>query len=187
MARALILIDFQLGMDSPLHGARNNPEAETNAARLLSRFRDRAAPLVHVQHLSTRRDSPLHPANGGTTIKPQVAPRDGETVFSKQTNSAFIGTPLEAHLRRLGVSGLVIAGLSTPQCISTSVRMAANLGFDTWLAHDACAAFENHARRDWHPDAPVLGAEALHMAEVSMLHGEFCRAMSTEAILEALA
>lgn len=187
MTRALILIDIQEGMDSPLWGARNNPDAETHAARLLAAFRASGAPLAHIQHFSTRPDSPLHPDNGGNAIKAIVAPEEGETVFGKQTNSAFIGTPLETHLHDLGVTGVVIAGLSTPQCISTSVRMAANLGFDTWLAHDACAAFETHAGYGWNPDAPRLTAQQIHDSEVSILHGEFCQAMTTDAILEALA
>ena len=107
-------------------------------------------------------------------------------LLSKSTNSAFIGTGLETVLRDQKVSGVVIAGLSTPQCISTSVRMAANLGFDTWLAHDACAAFVTHAAYEWADDIPHLSAEEIHRAEVSMLHGEFCEALSTAAILERL-
>ena len=187
MSRALLLIDIQEGMDSPLWGARNNPDAEDNAARLLAAFRDSGAPVFHVHHFSKRPASPLHPDNGGTAIKPVVAPREGEPVYSKDTNSAFIGTTLEADLRAAGVTGVVIAGLSTPQCISTSVRMAANLGFDTWLAHDACAAFETHAGYDWAEDLPRMSAEEIHRMEVSVLHGEFCRAMATDAILGALA
>lgn len=187
MARALVLIDIQEGMDHPLWGARNNPGAEENAARLLQRFRENRAPVVHIQHFSTRPQSPLHPDNGGTTIKAIVAPLGDEPVFAKDTNSAFIGTPLEAHLKEIGAGGVVIAGLSTPQCISTSVRMAANLGFDTWLAHDACAAFDQHAAYDWSAEATPMSAEMIHTAEVSILHGEFCQAMRTDAILRRLA
>ncbi|MBR9844543.1 MAG: cysteine hydrolase [Rhodobacteraceae bacterium] len=187
MTRALLLIDIQEGMDSPLWGARNNPDAEDNAARLLAAFRASGLPVFHVYHLSTRPASPLHPDNGGTAIKAVVAPREGEPVYSKQTNSAFIGTALEADLRQAGVEGLVIAGLSTPQCISTSVRMAANLGFDTWLAHDACAAFETHAGYDWAEGIAPMSAGEIHRMEVSVLHGEFCRAMATDTIIGALA
>ncbi|PSL20916.1 cysteine hydrolase family protein [Shimia abyssi] len=183
--RALVLIDIQEGMDSPLWGARNNPDAETNAARLLARFRETGAPIAHVHHVSKRPASPLHPDNGGTAIKAIVTPRGDEPVFSKSTNSAFIGTDLERHLRDSGVTGLVIAGLSTPQCISTSMRMGANLGFDVWLAHDACAAFETHAITTWRDGLPPLSAQQIHDTEVSMLHGEFGQALSTDAILKA--
>ncbi|MEP2531242.1 cysteine hydrolase family protein [Shimia sp.] len=184
MTRALVLIDIQEGMDSPLWGARNNPDAEDNAARLLARFRISGAPVAHVQHFSTRPSSPLHPDNGGNAIKALVAPVGAEPVFAKQTNSAFIGTKLETHLHQIGATGVVIAGLSTPQCISTSVRMAANLGFDVWLAHDACAAFDTHARTTWRAGLPALSAQQIHDAEVSMLHGEFAQARSTDDILK---
>ncbi|WP_204113752.1 cysteine hydrolase family protein [Shimia biformata] len=185
MTRALVLIDIQEGMDSPKWGARNNPDAEENAARLLAAFRNAGLPVIHVRHESLRPESPLHPSNGGTTIKAVVAPEGDEPVLTKHTNSAFIGTDLEDRLRAAKVENVVIAGLSTPQCISTSVRMSANLGFDTWLAHDACAAFETHADVSWGNAAP-MSAEAIHTAEVSMLHGEFCRALSSDAILERL-
>ena len=186
MTRALVLIDIQEGMDSPLCGARNNPDAESNAARLLAAFRDSGMPVFHVYHLSLNSESPLHPDNGGTAIKACVAPVEGETVYSKSANSAFIGTNLEAGLRDGAINGVVIAGLSTPQCISTSVRMAANLGFDTWLAHDACAAFETHAEYDWAEGLERMSAEQIHRMEVSVLHGEFCRAMTTDQVIEAL-
>ncbi len=184
MTRALILIDIQEGMDSPLWGARNNPDAEDNAARLLAGFRALGAPVIHVRHISARSDSPLHPSQGGNAIKAAVAPQDEEPVLEKSTNSAFIGTDLEARLNALGTEDVVIAGLSTPQCISTSMRMAANLGFDVWLAHDACAAFETHARSDWAASLPAMSAQQIHDAEVSMLHGEFGTARTTSAILK---
>ena len=187
MQRALVLIDIQEGMDSPLWGARNNPDAEHQAARLLARCRVLGLPIAHVRHFSTRPTSPLHPDQGGNAIKAVVAPKEGEPVFEKSTNAAFIGTDLETHLRDLGVSGLIMAGLSTPQCISTSMRMGCNLGFDVWLAHDACAAFETHARNDWRAGLPAMTAQQIHDAEISMLHGEFGQARSTDDILKDLA
>lgn len=186
MARALLLIDIQDGMDSPDWGARNNPDAETNAARLLAGFRATGRPVIHVRHLSMRAASPLHPSKGGNAIKTVVAPQNGEPVLDKSTNSAFIGTDLEARLHALGANGVVISGLSTPQCISTSMRMAANLGFDVWLAHDACAAFSSHAQNDWNPNLPAMSAQQIHDAEISMLHGEFGSARTTQAILKEL-
>jgi nicotinamidase-related amidase len=186
MTRALVLIDIQEGMDSPLCGARNNQDAESNAARLLAAFRTKGQPVFHVFHLSRNPGSPLHPNNGGTAIKACVAPIEGEPTYSKTTNSAFLGTMLEADLRNGGIDSLVIAGLSTPQCISTSVRMAANLGFETWLAHDACAAFETHAGYDWTEGLERMSADQIHRMEVSVLHGEFCRAMTTNQIIETM-
>lgn len=177
---ALILIDIQRGFDDPRWGARNNPGAEAAAGRLLARWRAAGAPLVHIRHLSTTPGSPLGPGPGNA-FKPEVTPLPGETIFEKSVNSAFIGTPLEAHLRGLGATRLVVCGLTTPHCVSTTCRMAANLGFGVILAHDACAAFDTSADYSW-SNAPAMQAEAIHASAVSHLHAEFVTARAADEI-----
>ena len=56
---ALIIIDVQDGMDDPVWGARNNPDAERNMARLLADWRAKGRPIYHIQHMSRRAASPL--------------------------------------------------------------------------------------------------------------------------------
>jgi nicotinamidase-related amidase len=160
-AAALVLIDIQAGFDSPAWGARNNPRAEANAARLLAAWRGAGAPVVHIRHVSVEPGSPLAPGPG----------------------SAFIGTGLEDHLRAHAIDRLVICGLTTPHCVSTTARMAANLGFEVRLAHDACASFAGNARTDWAEGLAPMDAEAIHATAVSHLHGEFATALSTDAVL----
>lgn len=180
--RALVLIDIQMGFDHPAWGARNNPGAEANAARLLDHWRAHAWPVFHIQHLSTTEGSPLNPTGGAVDFKPEVAPRDGELVLSKQVNSAFIGTGLETRLRALGLSHLVICGLTTPHCVSTTTRMAANLGFQVDLIHDACAAVAAGADASWRGGG-MTDPERIHQSALDQLHGEFACVISTEDAL----
>jgi nicotinamidase-related amidase len=121
---ALILIDLQAGFHDPKWGKRNNPEAEINAAKLLHAWREAGAPVFHVRHLSRSKESPLHSSSPGADFQDIVAPLEGESVVEKDVNSAFIGTNLEAQLRARGIKELVICGLTTDHCVSTTARMA---------------------------------------------------------------
>jgi len=181
-ARALLLIDIQLAFDDAYWGARNNPQAEENAGRLLAHWRAAGAPVVHVRPLSVEPQSPLNPGFGRVDFHPAVTPQDGEPVYEKQVNSAFIGTSLEADLRAAGIEALVICGLTTPHCVSTTTRMAANLGFSVELAHDACAAFTRNVDTTWREGGKVE-PKFIHQAALDQLHGEFARVVSTLDLL----
>jgi nicotinamidase-related amidase len=175
---ALLLIDLQQGLDEPRWGVRNNPEAERQVAMLLAAWRQAGWPVLHVQHLSQHPDSPLRPEAPGCAFKPDVQPEAGEPVFQKTVNSAFIGTMLEAHLRQVGIDTLVMVGLTTDHCVSTTARMAGNLGFDVVVVADATATFERTG-----PDGAHYPAEQMHRLALASLHGEFARVQSTADVL----
>lgn len=178
---ALLLIDIQQGLDEPRYGPRNNPDFERNVAALLAAWRGAGRPVLHVQHMSVTPGSPLRPGLPGNAFKPEAMPADGEPVFQKHVNSAFIGTDLEAHLRARGIGGVVIAGLTTDHCVSTSARMAANLGFRTVVVSDGTAT---HGRAG--PDGTPYTAEQIHGAELASLHGEFATVRTTAQVLAEL-
>ncbi|MCK0142482.1 cysteine hydrolase family protein [Aliiroseovarius sp. F20344] len=182
MLGALILIDIQEGFDDPFWGTRNNLDAESNAGRLLTHWRAHSAPVFHIQHLSTTAGSPLNPDGGLVALKSMVSPREGEPVLTKHVNSAFIGTNLEKRLRKLDVVDVTICGLTTPHCVSTTTRMAANLGFKVRLVHDACAAFTGNADSSWRNETPPNAAQ-IHEAALDQLHGEFAQVLSTDQVL----
>ncbi|MEJ7762492.1 MAG: cysteine hydrolase family protein, partial [Thermomicrobiales bacterium] len=175
----LLVIDVQVGLDDPRLGRRDNPAAEANIAELLAAWRASGRPVVHVQHLSTEPNSPLRPELPGVAIKPEVAPLPGEPVFTKQVNSAFIGTGLEAWLRDAGRDTLVITGLTANQCVETTTRMAGNLGFIAYLVGDATASFDRTG-----PDGVFHLAELIHSVSLANLHGEFATVVSTVDMLD---
>jgi nicotinamidase-related amidase len=177
---ALIVIDVQQGFDERYWGARNNPDAEANIANLLMAWRAAKRPVFHVKHNSRSSKSPLHPSNPGNAFKPATAPRDGEPALGKDVNSAFIGTDLEARLRAAGIEDVVIVGLTTPHCVSTTTRMASNLGFKVTLVADATAA---HADRG--PDGAAIDAETMHYHALASLGGEFAELVVTADLLGA--
>jgi nicotinamidase-related amidase len=175
---ALLLIDVQQGLDEPRWGTRNNPDAEQRIADLLAAWRAAKRPVIHVQHLSTEPDSPLRPDRPGHVFKVEATPIDGEPVFRKNVNSAFIGTDLETHLRDRGIDSLVIAGITTDHCVSSTTRMAGNLGFTVTVVEDATATFDRVG-----PDGAHYSADIMHRAALASLHGEFATVRSTQDVL----
>ena len=178
---ALLLIDVQQGLADPALGERNNPDAEANMARLLTAWRQRRQPVVHIRHCSLEPDSPLRPELPGNAFKDEVKPLPQEKTFSKTVNSAFIGTGLEQYLRESGISALVIVGLTTDHCVSASTRMASDLGFDVTLVRDATAAFERVGY-----DGVHYSGEEIHRVNLVSLDREFCVLRSTAEILSEI-
>ncbi|MGH9747338.1 MAG: cysteine hydrolase family protein [Candidatus Acidiferrales bacterium] len=179
---ALILVDVQQAFLDPRYGNRNNPDAESNIGQLLSAWRKSGRPVRHIVHDSVEPHSLLRPDSPGNAIQPVAAPQATEPVYRKRVNSAFIGTSLEKDLRQEGIDTLVIVGLTTNHCVSTSVRMAGNLGFTTFVVSDATATFSRPAI-----DGTVRTAEAVHSAALSDLHGEFATVVDTAEALKRAA
>jgi nicotinamidase-related amidase len=178
---ALLVIDVQRAIDHPSWGERNNPRAEANIAALLAAWRSAGRPIYHVRHDSTEPHSHYRPGQAGHEFKADAMPLAGEVVIAKRTNSAFIGTDLEARLRAAGQTVLVVAGVITNNSVEATVRMAGNLGFETFVVEDACFTF---GRKDW--AGTWRTAAEVHAMSLANLEGEYARVVRTAEVLETL-
>jgi nicotinamidase-related amidase len=173
---ALILIDIQKGFDNIEYwgGQRNNPNAEENAAELLRLWREKGLPIFHIKHCSSNPASLLHETHAGNEFKDLVKPLNDETVIKKNVNSAFIGTDLGVQLYKTKITQLVIVGLTTDHCVSTTTRMAGNFGFDTFIVSDATATFNKKGL-----EGQNYPAELIHETALASLNDEFATVVTT--------
>jgi nicotinamidase-related amidase len=176
---ALVVVDVQQGFDdAAAWGRRDNPACEDNVRALLGRWRNRDRPVVLVRHDSTSPTSPLRPGQPGNDLRPGVeGPHD--LLVAKSVNSSFHGTPdLDAWLRRQGLDGLVVCGVTTNHCCETTARVGGNLGHRVLFALDATHTFDRTA-----PDGEVVPAETLARVTAANLDGEFATVVRTADLL----
>jgi nicotinamidase-related amidase len=180
---ALILVDIQNGFANVDYwgGQRNNPDAELRASELLILWRENHLPVFHIQHCSSNPASLLHATNAGNAFNDLVTPVEGEPIIKKSVNSAFIGTDLQTQLDTSKITTLIIVGLTTDHCISTTTRMAGNLGYETYLVADATATFNKKG-----VDGQHYTAELIHETALASLHNEFATVVTTDFIKQNL-
>ncbi|CAD6443914.1 7481bafc-d46d-42e5-9043-71c16cf29dd7-CDS [Sclerotinia trifoliorum] len=210
---ALILVDVQNAFLHPTAFGdltkRSTPKCEENIEILLKQAREfneklpaasisSSVLICHVQHHSINPNSLLHPikqieidGKSVPAVQPQkfAAPRFNERVWIKNVNSAFVGMGLENFLRNNDVRQLIICGLTTDHCISTSTRTANNLRIvdivkngalvdegDIVLVGDACATFARGG----------IDAETIHQVNLVSLDEEFAQVRETLNVIKTV-
>lgn len=178
---ALVLIDVQKTFHHPDWGKRNNPDAEQRIQALLAAWREKGLPVFHVRHASAHPQGLFREGESSFDFKPEAEPLPGEPIYKKSVNSAFIGTHLESDLRAKGIQSIILAGLTTNHCVSTTARMSGNLGFDTYVVEDATATFDRRGL-----NGEMRPASEVHASALSDLSGEFATIVSTADVIDAV-
>jgi len=176
MKRSLVIIDIQNdyfdGGAQPLVGSN---DAARKAARVLSGFRARGESIVHVQHVWDEPGAPfMRPGTVGVEIHESVKPLPGEPVVTKATPNAMLVKELLDELRRSESEQLVVMGMMTSMCVDSTVRAAADLGYQVDLVHDACAA------PDLTLDDQVIPGALVHAAFIAALGDGFATLCSSD-------
>lgn len=103
-------------------------------------------------------------------IIPQLAPRQGEIVVTKTTDSALTGTNLRLVLGNMGIRNVVVTGIYTDQCVSSTVRSLADENFNVVVVEDCCAA----------------GTDKLHHGELEIINMIYCHVLRSAELREIM-
>jgi ureidoacrylate peracid hydrolase len=78
----------------------------------------------------------------GGTFRDEFTPQPGEVVALEHwCSSGFANTDLDLQLKKHGMHQLIVIGLRANTCIDSTVRYAAELGYDVTLVNDAIGSF----------------------------------------------
>ena len=180
---ALLLVDIQKAfLEKDYPGLiRNNEHAELICAKILKKWRTLDLPVIHVRHSSTNPESKLHKSRPGFEFNDYVTPLENEMVLTKEVNSAFIGTNLENILIKSHIDTLVIVGMTTNHCISTTVRMSGNLGFDTYLISDSTACYNTKGL-----NGEIIACNTIYNSALASLQEEFATVIDSKELFDIL-
>jgi len=182
MKTALLLIDIQNDYFPGGKMELVNPlEAAKKAYTILQCFREHDGHHVHVQHISQKPDATFFiPGDRGTDIHDSVAHFEGEPIVHKHFPNSFRETNLLELLRGWDTQRVIIAGMMTHMCVDATARAAADLGFQVWIAEDACAT------RDLKYGETTIPADHVQKAFLAALRS-YGQVMPTEQIIARLA
>ena len=190
---ALLVIDIQNTYmqpdDDPDEAARWQPfydrmnnQVVPGTARLVDDARNRGVEVIFARIACLKTDGRdrslsqkkpgfnylLLPKNSDESqVVDELQARDDEIVLTKTTDSALTGTNLRLILRNMEISNVVVAGIFTDQCISSTVRSLADESFNVVVVEDCCAA----------------ATETLHRHELEIINMIYCHVVSSEELL----
>jgi len=190
---ALLVIDIQNiylePKDTPEETARWQPFCDRmretvipNTRRLIDECRSRGVEIIFARiacHKTDGRDRSLSQKKPGFNyllipkdeesgqVVPELAPDPNDIVIIKTTDSALTGSNLRLMLRNMEISDVVVAGIFTDQCISSTVRSLADESFGVVVVDDCCAA----------------ATMELHEAELCIINMIYCHVVQFDEAL----
>ncbi len=176
---AIVFIDYQ---NEYVNGAmplgQAGAKAIENARLLLNKARQQNIPIFHMAHHGAENGNVFDSLSPNVEIVEQLKPNNGETVIVKQHPNAFYDTELHALISKTQKQQIIFAGFMSHMCVSSSVRAAFDLGFESFVCHDACAT------RDL-PNAnkEAISAEVMHDTAMAALQDRFAALVSTDALV----
>ena len=157
-------------------------EAAEKAGKVLSFFRKNEMPVIHIQHISVQEGATFFlPETKGAEIHQSVAPLEKEKVIVKNYPNSFRETELLDYLKEKSVSNLVICGMMTDVCVSSTTRASMDFGFHNTIITDAVTT------RDRELNGKVIPAEQItesFLAGLNALGGLYAALETSESYIK---
>ncbi len=135
---ALIIIDAQNTYCEGIMQLEGMDAALKDCRLMLDRFRNAGRPVFHIQH-DAGPGSPYDVQSHIGKIVDAVAPAEGEPVITKNYPNSFVGTALDASLKKAGIQNLILVGFMSHMCVSSTARGAFSLGYRPTVVASATA------------------------------------------------
>jgi nicotinamidase-related amidase len=164
---------------------RMNSTVIPNTAKLIADCRTRGVEIIFARIACMKpdgRDRSLSQKKPGfnylllpkdredSQMVPELTPADDDIVVLKTTDSALTGTNLRILLRNMDIKDVIVAGIFTDQCISSSVRSLADESFGVVVVEDCCAA----------------ATDELHLNELKSINMIYCHVLQLEDVSESI-
>ncbi|KAJ7763125.1 Isochorismatase-like protein [Mycena maculata] len=201
---ALVVIDVQKAafIDPAFLQERSTPDMQPNITALLAAFRAKHLPIVHIHHIEKKDTNSLwnettHPE--GVLPQDYVVPQAGEPVLRKYDNSSGFGARLVADgttglkdvLDAQGIKTVILVGLSSAHCVSSTARSGFDLGLSVVVVGDACATYAagipeySGAAKGDIKGGRAWSAETVHgLAMAHLDDGELAHVVGTDFVLK---
>jgi nicotinamidase-related amidase len=139
---ALVVIDVQESFrQRPIWAYGSNPDLVRQVERLVAAARERGDLVVWVLHSEPGTGGLFDPDLGHVRLIDGLSPVDGEPTLVKTAHNAFTTTNLQQVLTQAGIQDLTVCGIRTEQCVETTTRVGADLGYRMTFVTDATLTF----------------------------------------------
>jgi len=155
-----------------------------NIARLADACRRNGTRVIYITYganLPDASDAPAHikpiiVATNNIAGEPEheiveaLTPHAGELVINKTTQGAFRSTPIDSHLRAMGIKTVIATGVSTNNCVAMTAMEACDAQYGVVMVSDATGT----------------DSEQMQVSTLNMLRRLWSRGMTTDEVIAEL-
>jgi len=166
---ALLVIDVQKGLFTKSTPVYQAEQLLKNITTLIQKARSQGVPVIFVQHAN---DKTLVEGGRDWQLHPDIQPVDGELIIHKRHGDAFVDTPLQSELEKMGINLLFVTGLVTHGCVRATSLGAIGAGYRVKLVSDGHSCFSKHAAQliqKWNQAIQETGAGLIETEAVDFI------------------